>query len=1172
MKNLFKNNKWHAFHISGGLLMAAFLLALIFSNLPLTSFKADKVAEAYVIDGTEYPESAFPNVARLFDSLGNDHCTGTLIDSTHVLTAAHCFFDGANRDVLGSDMTVRLNGKTYASKNVYINSKYDPKNNYCVEGKTDAAIIELATSVPASVATPAVLYTTKLAVGSALTIAGYGLTGASSDGSISMESYMAPPIGKIYAGTTAVEGFGLRPTELNNNSEYIYWTLDSGEATTAPGDSGGPGFYNKKLASVTSCGSGNLLGGLTQHTRIDKLAPWINNVLSGKITATPDPVKPPFVYDDGGGFKLTFTDSVTIGGHKVFMDTIEYNSYPKEDGTYNLMAFMGAYGKDSDMNFYNTLSKAPNFTMLYKKKGTSNYIEEMKVTRKVDPHSDDKTQDGYKIGMIRYEIGTYDSPNPLVEPGEYTISVFNNSKVITSADICLPSFTSKTGVKIGKITCPGTTSQSSPMTGTQSSNPFIANGPGSTGTQNPNGSQTANGGNSKAYTATIGDPIFIKGANADLAQFNVPLLYKLAADPTNKTKVMGSLQTVIYKKKELKKIEAVAALDTQNILFNTQSMYSYQWSGLEAGNEYVVYFYDKTTDSKSSYIGLKYGGDGKLVATKISSLPPWTADVSVAANGGNSNGGNANNNTNNNANQNSQNQALQNAAALTSVITTKDGVTVTFKADPKYVAGTAGDDVIKVNGIVKYSSELSPKPSLATLGAGSGISVSLFDKAGKNIPGVGKPLPAASIVYDKEIPIGIDLNAKIAAYGNTTSTGFKVSDGPFTIKITDTKLEAVSKAFNVGQASAVSTPQESTSIVNGEPIVFKIKNANANMDTGKLELDGTIAYNHTLSTNEVSAKKDRVAIEIIDNSGEKLTGLLTVSSVDNKTLSIKNSNKMFGFELADAPFTFKIKDNNISAVSSSFTLDVSGSGGAVIMSGAYAGKPATVNGTTTTFEKPAITSGDVTSAIVNSSVSYVNSAKTGKVTDAAVFLKLYNVDSTGKLTANGNPLPVTVNAEYGKKVTASGKISGLNAAQKFAVQFVDTKYGNATSDVKIIEAKDGKFVEAAVQPADAPASDPAGNNSSDPTKLESPLRDGLNTIPGIVTVLVDDIVIPIAVPLLALAILWTGFLFIQARGKPEKIKEAKTALQWTLIGGAIILGAYVIATALQATVADIVKK
>ncbi len=107
-------------------------------------------------------------------------------------------------------------------------------------------------------------------------------------------------------------------------------------------------------------------------------------------------------------------------------------------------------------------------------------------------------------------------------------------------------------------------------------------------------------------------------------------------------------------------------------------------------------------------------------------------------------------------------------------------------------------------------------------------------------------------------------------------------------------------------------------------------------------------------------------------------------------------------------------------------------------------------------------------------------------------------------------------------------------------------------------------------------SDTSEDNSqygSENIKIRGVLKNPLpfNTIPEVVNAFVKGIVIPIAIPLLGIAIMYTGFLFVQARGNETKLKEAKLALKWTLIGGAIILASYVIAEGLQATIKDIMK-
>ncbi len=52
---------------------------------------------------------------------------------------------------------------------------------------------------------------------------------------------------------------------------------------------------------------------------------------------------------------------------------------------------------------------------------------------------------------------------------------------------------------------------------------------------------------------------------------------------------------------------------------------------------------------------------------------------------------------------------------------------------------------------------------------------------------------------------------------------------------------------------------------------------------------------------------------------------------------------------------------------------------------------------------------------------------------------------------------------------------------------------------------------------------------------------------------------------LLLGLVWTGAQFVFAQGSDEKLKDARKSLRWTLIGGAILLGAEGIAYILEAT-------
>ncbi len=63
-----------------------------------------------------------------------------------------------------------------------------------------------------------------------------------------------------------------------------------------------------------------------------------------------------------------------------------------------------------------------------------------------------------------------------------------------------------------------------------------------------------------------------------------------------------------------------------------------------------------------------------------------------------------------------------------------------------------------------------------------------------------------------------------------------------------------------------------------------------------------------------------------------------------------------------------------------------------------------------------------------------------------------------------------------------------------------------------------------------------------------------------------NLAVQVGVPILVIAIIYVGFLFVQAQGNETKLADAKKAFFWTVIGAAIVLGAFVISTAIQNTV------
>ncbi len=98
----------------------------------------------------------------------------------------------------------------------------------------------------------------------------------------------------------------------------------------------------------------------------------------------------------------------------------------------------------------------------------------------------------------------------------------------------------------------------------------------------------------------------------------------------------------------------------------------------------------------------------------------------------------------------------------------------------------------------------------------------------------------------------------------------------------------------------------------------------------------------------------------------------------------------------------------------------------------------------------------------------------------------------------------------------------------------------------------------------------SGGNSgvSIDAKIKNPLSGNINSIPSFIEAILN-IVLVVGVPIVVLAIIYCGFLFVKAQGNAEEIGKAKKAFIYTLIGATLLLGAFVIANAIQGTIKDI---
>ena len=87
--------------------------------------------------------------------------------------------------------------------------------------------------------------------------------------------------------------------------------------------------------------------------------------------------------------------------------------------------------------------------------------------------------------------------------------------------------------------------------------------------------------------------------------------------------------------------------------------------------------------------------------------------------------------------------------------------------------------------------------------------------------------------------------------------------------------------------------------------------------------------------------------------------------------------------------------------------------------------------------------------------------------------------------------------------------------------------------------------------------------------LENPLNSNFSTIPTFIAGALKVLVM-VSLPIIAFFIVYSGFLFVFARGNETKLTKARDNFLYVIIGALLILGAWVIATLIGGTVTQLV--
>ncbi len=102
-------------------------------------------------------------------------------------------------------------------------------------------------------------------------------------------------------------------------------------------------------------------------------------------------------------------------------------------------------------------------------------------------------------------------------------------------------------------------------------------------------------------------------------------------------------------------------------------------------------------------------------------------------------------------------------------------------------------------------------------------------------------------------------------------------------------------------------------------------------------------------------------------------------------------------------------------------------------------------------------------------------------------------------------------------------------------------------------------------------------DSSSNIRINNPFSCGLAdnnqcTLIDLINQILDNVVMPIAGVAVVIYIIYAGFTFVTAQGKPAEITIAKNRLLWGLIGAGILLGAAGISGVVTKTIDQLLGK
>ncbi|WP_375320339.1 trypsin-like serine protease [Aliivibrio logei] len=261
----------------------------------------------YIVGGDSVNVAEYPFMASLMFEYESQpgviypFCGGSVLDSTHILTAAHCVYDVASYRIGNMKVVIEANdgqgmlaAQRVAVKNIYYPSDY---NNSTL--LNDVAVLELSQPLPTYTSIHAAILGDSTVQGQEyrsppaedFKIIGYGrLNSSAANSQVDLMqatvTYVTPDVCDIWTNfTTSTKQVCAKGSSFDDSNLVT---------ATCQGDSGGPLIWDnngvKTQIGIVSfgpsvCGDGALVA-QSVFTDVSQYADWIRKAQNGEISAT----------------------------------------------------------------------------------------------------------------------------------------------------------------------------------------------------------------------------------------------------------------------------------------------------------------------------------------------------------------------------------------------------------------------------------------------------------------------------------------------------------------------------------------------------------------------------------------------------------------------------------------------------------------------------------------------------------------------------------------------------------------------------------------------------------------------------------------------------------------------------------------------------------------------